>query len=163
KVKVSGRVGETALSLPPWPGLYRSYPWSISMQTMSLVEEELGGPTVFKDLAKLDFDYVPDSLPGRDEAIRALSSIYKGLTLGAKGGRLLVMLDEVDAVLETDGSNLVYDLTRFNDEVGPSWVGVSLLMISQENVLSLLDAAALSTFKQTNVLQVAPYPAQQLE
>jgi cell division control protein 6 len=219
------------------------------MQTMSLVEEELGGPTVFKDLAKLDFDYVPDTLPGRDEAIRALSAIYKGLTLGAtrehalvwgpvgtgktalakrfardfaavltarhgkrlewvhvncrkrksaglamlgllnhfepnypdrgfsvgemlrdlrkildrKGVHLLVILDEVDALLKSDGSNLVYDLTRFNDEVGPSWVGVSLLMISQENVLSLLDAAALSTFKQTNVVQVAPYQAEQLE
>lgn len=219
------------------------------MDSMSLVEEELGGPTVFKDLSKLDFDYVPAALPGRDEAIRALSSIYRGLTLGSnrehaliwgpvgtgktalakrfardlsavlsskhgkrlesvhvncrkrksaglamlgiinhfepnypdrgfsvgemlgdlrkilerKAVHLMVILDEVDALLKSDGSNLVYDLTRFNDESGPNWNGVSLLMVSQENVLPLLDAAALSTFKQTNVLEVKPYVAEQLE
>ena len=53
------------------------------MHVMSLVEEELGGPTVFKDLAKLDFDYVPDNLPGREEAIKFLASTYRGLTQGA--------------------------------------------------------------------------------
>jgi len=53
------------------------------MQTMSLVEEELGGPSVFRDLAKLDFDYVPESLPGREDAIRWLSSTYRGLTQGS--------------------------------------------------------------------------------
>ncbi|MCA1820168.1 MAG: hypothetical protein LC620_09010, partial [Halobacteriales archaeon] len=76
---------------------------------------------------------------------------------------LLVILDEVDALLKTDGSNLVYDLTRFNDDAGPSWVGVSLLMVSQENVLPLLDNAAISTFKSTNALRIEPYKAPQLE
>ncbi len=216
---------------------------------MSLVEEELGGPTVFKDLAKLDFDYVPDHLPGREAELKALAAMYKGLTMGAtrehaliwgpvgtgktalaerfardlgrvlqsKHGKrlehvrvncrklksaglaalailnkfdvnypergfstgemlrdlrrhlerrqahLLVILDEVDALLRTDGSDLVYDLTRFNDDAGPSWNGVSLLMVSQENVLPLLDAAALSTFKQTNLVSVQGYPAKDLE
>lgn len=215
---------------------------------MSLVEEELGGPTVFRDLAKLDFDYVPDGLPGRETELRALASTFRGLALGAtrenalvwgpvgtgktalakffardlaaalaKQGKrvesvhvncrklksaglallailnkfdasypergfstgemlrdlrrhlerrqahLLVILDEVDALLRGDGSDLVYGLTRFGDDAGPSWVGVSLLMVSQENVLPLLDAAALSTFKQTNVVAVAGYGAPQLE
>jgi cell division control protein 6 len=218
------------------------------MHVMSLVEEELGGPTVFKDLAKLDFDYVPDELPGRDEALRFLLSTYRGLTQGAvrehallwgpvgtgktvvakrfardlatvlrrqgkalevvhvncrskksdglamlsilnhfdphypdrgfsvgemlrdlkrhlerKGAHLLVLLDEVDALLKSDGSSLVYDLTRFNSESGPSWTGVSVLMVSQDNVLPLLDAAALSTFKQTNVHQFTKYEVSKLE
>jgi cell division control protein 6 len=212
------------------------------------VEEELGGPSVFKDLAKLDFDYVPDTLPGREEAIRWLTSTYRGLTQGAnrehallwgpvgtgktavaklfarsfktvlhkqnrplevvhvncrsrksdglamlgimshfdphypdrgfsvgemlrdlkrtlerKGSHLLVILDEVDALLKSDGSSLVYDLTRFNSEGGPAWAGVSVVMISQENVLGLLDPAALSTFKQTNAYEFKPYEAQTLE
>ncbi len=215
---------------------------------MSLVEGELEGPTVFKDLAKLDFDFVPDALPGREDEQRKLASIYRGLAQGAtrehalvwgpvgtgktalaerfardlaqalgKQGKamvhvrvncrklksaglaalailskfdpnrpergfsigemlldlrrhlerrqahLLVILDEVDALLRSDGSNLVYDLTRFNDDAGPSWVGVSLLMVSQENVLPLLDPAALSTFKQTNVVAIQGYAAPQLE
>jgi archaeal cell division control protein 6 len=212
------------------------------MQTMSLVEEELGGPSVFRDLSKLDFDYVPETLPGREDALRWLTSTYRGLTQGAtrehallwgsvgtgktvvaklfarsfrevlrkqnrplevvhvncrsrksdglamlgimthfdahypdrgfsvgemlrdlkrtldrKGSHLLVILDEVDALLKSDGSSLVYDLTRFNSEGGPSWTGVSVLMISQENVLPLLDPAALSTFKQTNAYEFKPY------
>lgn len=218
------------------------------MHVMSLVEEELGGPTVFKDLAKLDFDYVPDNLPGRDEAVKFLVSTYRGLTQGAvrehallwgpvgtgktvvakrfardfavalrkqgktldhvhvncrsrksdglamltilshfdahypergfsvgemlrdlkrhlerKNTHLLIILDEVDALLRQEGSSLVYDLTRFNSESGPSWTGVSVLMISQENVLTLLDPAALSTFKQTNVYQFTKYAGNALE
>jgi archaeal cell division control protein 6 len=218
------------------------------MQTMNLVEAELGGPSVFRDLAKLDFDYVPDELPHRDEAIKFLSRAYKGLTQGGnrehallwgpvgtgktavakrfardfkavltkqgkaleiayvncrsrksaglamlgvlnhfepnypergfsvgemlqdlrkilerKSSHLLVILDEVDALLKADGSDLVYDLTRFNAESGPSWSGVSLLMVSQENVLPMLDPAALSTFKQTNTFQVTSYGVEALE
>lgn len=215
---------------------------------MSLVEEELGGPTVFKDLAKLDFDYVPEELPNRDEAIRFLARTYRGLTQGGtrehallhgsvgtgktvvakrfaqdfqrvlsnQGKRfeyvhvncrrrkssslamlgilnhfephypergfsvgemmrdlrkhlerrdchVMVILDEVDALLRADGSNLVYDLTRFNDEVGQQWVGISLVLISQQMVLDQLDDAALSTFKRSNVYETKPYEGDQIE
>src|SRR6185369_1323839 len=69
--------------------------------------------------------------------------------LERRGCHLMVILDEVDALLRADGSNLVYDLTRFNSETGPAWTGVSLILVSQENVLGGLDPAALSTFKTT--------------
>jgi cell division control protein 6 len=215
---------------------------------MSLVEEELGGPTVFKDLAKLDFDYVPEELPNREDAVRFLSRTYRGLTQGgtrehallwgsvgtgktvvakrfaadfrvalSRQGRrmeyvhvncrrrkssslamlgilnhfephypergfsvgemmadlrkhlerrdchLVVILDEVDALLRSDGSNLVYDLTRFNDEVGQRWVGISLILISQQMVLDQLDEAALSTFKRSNVYKMEAYDGDQVE
>ncbi len=218
------------------------------MHAMSLVEEALGGPTVFRDLAKLDFDYVPESLPHRDDAVRFLTRTFKGLTQGGsrehallwgpvgtgktvvakhftrlfkaaltkqakhveiayincrsrksaglamlgilshfdphypergfsvgemlqdlkrqlerKDCHLLVILDEVDSLLKTDGSDLIYDLTRFSMESGPTWNGVSLLMVSQENVLPMLDAAALSTFKATNTYKMEPYAANALE
>ncbi len=219
-----------------------------SVPMMSLVEEELGGPTVFRDLAKLDFDYVPEELPHRGDAIRFLARTYRGLTQGgtrehallwgpvgtgktvvakrfcrdfatvlAKKGKrletvhvncrrrksaslamlgilnhfephypergfsvgemmsdlrkhlerrdchLVVILDEVDALLRADGSNLVYDLTRFNDETGQRWVGISLVLISQQYVLDQLDDAALSTFKRSNVHEITPYGRQEME
>ncbi len=214
---------------------------------MSIVESELGGPTVFRDLAKLDFDYVPTDLPHRDNELRAITRVFKGLAQGSqrenllihgpvgtgktalakrfgqdfaahlrKSGKnlevvhvncrrrktsglamlgilnhfephypergfgvgemqrdlrkhlerrdahLLVILDEVDALLRADGSDLVYDLTRFNDEAGPGWVGVSLMLISQHDVLAQMDEAALSTFKK-NVVEVEPYEGNALE
>lgn len=220
----------------------------LPMPAMSLVEMELGGPSVFRDMGKLDFDYVPDELPGREEALRFLARTYKGLAQGAtrehallwgpvgtgktavakrftrdfaaalakqgkkvesvhvncrsrksaglallgilnhfdprypergfsvgemlrdlrtnlerKGCHLLVILDEVDALLRADGSNLVYDLTRFTSETGPAWTGVSLILVSQENVLGQLDAASLSTFKQNNAYEFPRYESTSLE
>lgn len=214
---------------------------------MSIVESELGGPTIFKDLAKLDFDYVPGDLPHRDEELRGITRVFKGLAQGAqrenlliqgpvgtgktalakrfaqdfsahlrrtgktlevvhvncrrrktsglamlgilnhfdpqypergfgvgemqrdlrrhlerRDAHLLVILDEVDALLRADGSDLVYDLTRFNDESGPGWVGVSLMLISQHDILAQMDEAALSTFKK-NVVHVEPYGSPALE
>jgi cell division control protein 6 len=214
---------------------------------MSIVESELGGPSVFKDLGKLDFDYVPEDLPHRDNEIRSITRIFKGLTQGGqrenlliqgpvgtgktaiaklfardfstvlrgqgktlevvhvncrrrktsglamlgilnhfepnypergfgvgemqrdlrkhlirRDAHLLIILDEVDALLRADGSDLVYDLTRFNDETGPGWVGVSLMLVSQHDVLEQMDEAALSTFKK-NVLRIEPYGADALE
>lgn len=217
------------------------------MSLMSIVESELGGPSVFKDLGKLDFDYVPEDLPHRDNEIRSITRIFKGLTQGGqrenlliqgpvgtgktaiaklfardfstvlrgqgktlevvhvncrrrktsglamlgilnhfepnypergfgvgemqrdlrkhlirRDAHLLIILDEVDALLRADGSDLVYDLTRFNDETGPGWVGVSLMLVSQHDVLEQMDEAALSTFKK-NVLRIEPYGADALE
>jgi len=214
---------------------------------MSIVESELGGPSVFKDLGKLDFDYVPDDLPHRDEEVRAITRVFKGLTQGGqrenlliqgpvgtgktaiaklfardfagalrahgktletvhvncrrrktsglamlgilnhfephypergfgvgemqrdlrkhlerRNAHLLIILDEVDALLRADGSDLVYDLTRFNDESGPGWVGVSLILVSQHDVLEQLDDAAHSTFKK-NIIKIAPYGSAALE
>lgn len=214
---------------------------------MSIVESELGGPTVFRDLQKLDFDYVPAELPHRDDELRGITRIFKGLAQGAqrenlliqgpvgtgktalakrfgqdfsahlrrsgktlevvhvncrrrktsglamlgilnhfephypergfgvgemqrdlrkhlerRDAHLMIILDEVDALLRADGSDLVYDLTRFNDESGPGWVGVSLVLISQHDVLAQLDEAALSTFKK-NVVHVEPYDSPALE
>ena len=49
---------------------------------MSLVEDALSGPSVFKDAAKLSFDYVPDGLPHRDDVIRQLGTMFRGVVEG---------------------------------------------------------------------------------
>ncbi|MBS1263406.1 MAG: ORC1-type DNA replication protein 2 [Methanonatronarchaeales archaeon] len=44
---------------------------------MSLLDEELGRPSVFRDESKLDFDYVPSKLPHREEHLRRLARIFR--------------------------------------------------------------------------------------
>lgn len=44
---------------------------------MSLVEDALAGPSVFKDQSALSFDFVPPELPGREEAIKRLSQAFR--------------------------------------------------------------------------------------
>lgn len=44
-----------------------------------VIEEELLGPSVFKDQAKLSFDYVPEDLPHRRDEMRGLAQAFRGL------------------------------------------------------------------------------------
>ena len=55
-----------------------------------LLEAELGGPSVFRDVAKLGFDYVPDALPGRDEEYRQLARALKPILQSPQGQHLML-------------------------------------------------------------------------
>ena len=70
---------------------------------------------------------------------------------------LIVILDEVDVLLKKSGSDLVYHLTRFNEEASRARYSVSLVMVSQMDARTLLDEAAQSTFGRTNVIHLAKY------
>ncbi|PSG97650.1 orc1/cdc6 family replication initiation protein [Thermoplasmatales archaeon SW_10_69_26] len=75
---------------------------------------------------------------------------------------LIVVLDEVDVLIKRDDADLVYHLTRFNEETGGGEFGVSVILVSQENVRLLMDEGTKSTFKQTNTLQLDAYGAEEL-
>jgi cell division control protein 6 len=75
---------------------------------------------------------------------------------------LIVVLDEVDVLIKRDDSDLIYHLTRFNEESGADPFGISLILVSQENVRLLMDEGTKSTFKQTNTLQLDSYDNDQL-
>ena len=79
-----------------------------------------------------------------------------------KESQLLVVLDEADSILKKNKSNLVYDLTRFSDESSQKKIPVSLILISQKDVLSMLDSASLSTFKRSNVISLNKYSRDEL-
>jgi len=79
-----------------------------------------------------------------------------------RNAQLLVVLDEADALLKKSGSNLIYDLTRFSDEHPENKTPISLLLISQKPVFSLMDDAALSTFKRSNVINLGKYSRNEL-
>lgn len=54
------------------------------------VEDELAGPSVFKDRRKLDYDWVPDRLLHRDEELATLSQLFRGVAEGSSGQRALI-------------------------------------------------------------------------
>ncbi len=74
-----------------------------------------------------------------------------------RNAQILIVLDEADALLKKSGPNLIYSLTRFSDESSSSTTCISLLLISQKDVLQILDSATLSTFKRSNVLTLDKY------
>ena len=79
-----------------------------------------------------------------------------------RNAQLIVVLDEADALLKKSGSDLIYDLTRFSDEQQQEKTPISLLLISQKQVIELMDDAALSTFKRSNIINVGKYQRNEL-
>ncbi len=69
----------------------------------------------------------------------------------------LVVLDEADVLLRKAGSDLIYLLTRFEEEELRDQGSVNLILVSQENVLGLMDEASRSTFKPSNVITFDRY------
>jgi len=79
-----------------------------------------------------------------------------------RDAQLLLVLDEADAILKKSGSNLIYDLTRFSDETSREKTPISLLLISQKDIIPMFDSASLSTFKRSNVLALDKYTRNEL-
>lgn len=77
--------------------------------------------------------------------------------LKRREAQLLLVLDEADALLKKSGSDLLYNLTRFTDETMKADNPVSIIMVSQKDVLSDLDSSALSTFKRSNTIILDKY------
>jgi cell division control protein 6 len=76
---------------------------------------------------------------------------------------LIVVLDEVDVLLKkSKSSDVIYHFSRFNDEGIDAKKRLSLLLISQVNVLDMLDSPSLSTFKRGNVVRLDKYTKEEL-
>jgi len=99
--------------------------------------------------------------PDRGFSVEEMLDVLKKQLI-KRNAQLLVVLDEVDALLKKKGSNIVYDLTRFSDESYKEKIPISLLLISQKDVLTELDPSALSTFKRSNVLSLDKYTRDEL-
>ncbi len=76
---------------------------------------------------------------------------------------LIVVLDEVNVLVKKSGPDLLYSLSRFDDErVSGSRHSLSLILISQQPVNEFLDQATLSTLKRTNQIVLDKYSAEEL-
>ena len=74
---------------------------------------------------------------------------------------MLLILDEVDLLLRKDGGDLLYQLLRIDEGRDESGT-LSLILVSQEQVLEKLEAAIISRFGRTNHLRLEPYNESQL-
>ncbi|KYK22108.1 orc1/cdc6 family replication initiation protein [Thermoplasmatales archaeon SM1-50] len=99
--------------------------------------------------------------PDRGFSVQEMLQVIR-THLQRKESQLLLVLDEVDALLKKDGSNLIYDLTRFNDETMRTATAVSVIMISQKDIFTGLEEAVLSTFKRSNVIILEKYTRHEL-
>ncbi len=82
----------------------------------------------------------------------------------AKGSvHLIVVLDEVNMLIKKSGPDLLYCLSRFDDErVAGTRHSISLILISQQPVNEFLDPATLSTLKRTNLITLDKYAEKEL-
>jgi cell division control protein 6 len=75
---------------------------------------------------------------------------------------LIVVLDEADVLLRRGAGDLIYHLSRFDEEKVGGKASMSLILVSQKYVLDLLDPASSSTFKRANAIQFEKYDAKEL-
>ena len=99
--------------------------------------------------------------PDRGFSVQEMLEVLRK-QLMKRNAQLLVVLDEADALLKKNNSNIVYSLTRFSDESSKEKIPISLILISQKDVLSMLDSSSLSTFKRSNVVSLNKYSHDEL-
>lgn len=99
--------------------------------------------------------------PDRGFSVQEMLQVLRK-QLKKRDAQLLVVLDEADSLLKKTSSNIVYSLTRFSDESSKEKIPISLILISQKDVLSMLDSSSLSTFKRSNVVSLSKYSHEEL-
>ncbi len=82
--------------------------------------------------------------------------------LQRRQAQLILVLDEADALLKKHGSDLIYTLSRFTDETLKTQNPISLICISQHDILKDLEQSALSTFKRSNRIFLQKYTRDEL-
>ncbi|MFX0092355.1 MAG: ORC1-type DNA replication protein [Candidatus Hodarchaeota archaeon] len=96
--------------------------------------------------------YFPPRGFGVDELLRMLSN-----TLEHQDMHLLLALDEIDFLIKRGANDLLYHLTRINDDCPNNAQRVSLLLITREYALrSWVDASTRSSLTQ-NIIELDPY------
>ena len=106
-------------------------------------------------------NYFDSRFPDRGFSVQEMLQVLRK-QLKKRDVQLLVVLDEADALLKKNSSNIVYSLTRFSDESSKERIPISLILISQKDVLSMLDSSSLSTFKRSNVVSLNKYSREEL-
>jgi len=102
------------------------------------------------------------NFPDRGFSITEMIEILRK-DLEKKKLHLVVVLDEADVLLRKAGSDIIYRFSRFVEEGMDGRQMISLILISQRDVFSMLDAASLSTFKRSNSVEFGKYSVGELK
>ena len=111
---------------------------------------------VFVSIARSFSSGFPSAGLSEDQMMDAIAT-----HLEREGAHLIVMLDEVDYLLRRVGSDVIYKLSRFS-EFSERPQNISIIGISQQDAISLMDEAARSTFRRSNVIVFPQYTAGEL-
>ncbi len=74
---------------------------------------------------------------------------------------VVIILDEADVLLNNNGKDIVYQLSRYSEET-KGHTPVSLIMISQTSIAEHLDEASMSSFGRGNRVSFARYTRDEL-
>ncbi|MCL2890635.1 MAG: AAA family ATPase [Methanomassiliicoccaceae archaeon] len=99
----------------------------------------------------------PDRGFSTPEMLRTLRGLIE-----ARKARLVIVLDEADLLIKKNAVDLIYQLSRFNEEYINLSSSISLILIAQEYILDSIDTASLSTFKRTNTIRFSKYTRDEL-
>ncbi|MDP6905818.1 MAG: AAA family ATPase [Candidatus Thalassarchaeaceae archaeon] len=91
------------------------------------------------------------------------SEVIQGIrrNLRTRNQHMLLILDEIDHLLRREGGDLLYQLLRIDEGRDESGT-LSLILVSQEQVLDQLEGAIISRFGKSNHLALKPYTSEQL-
>lgn len=98
--------------------------------------------------------------PDRGLAMGELLSSIRKLAK-RDSSHIIVILDEVDRLLRKSGNDVIYQLLRIDEDQSSSGT-LSLIMISQEQVLDILEGAVISRLGTSSLVKFRPYSLDQL-
>ena len=99
--------------------------------------------------------------PDRGFSVPEMLRTLRGL-IESRKARLVIVLDEADILIKKNAVDIIYQLSRFNEEGIGLTTSVSLILIAQDYILDSLDTASLSTFKRTNTIRFDRYKRNEL-
>ena len=98
----------------------------------------------------------PDRGFSADEMLRSFKKHVE-----SRARPLVIILDEVDMLLKSNNKDLIYQLSRFTEDLKGS-ASISMILISQDPVTEMLDDASLSSFKRVNMVKFNRYTRNEL-
>ena len=116
--------------------------------------------SLFMILSQVVTRIKPD-FPERGYSANELLDILRQI-LDEEDTQILLVLDEVDALIETEGSDALYYLTRFHETTPDDPRRLNLIFISKDaEVFRKLDRSTLSSLQQ-NIIRMPDYTKYQL-